>query len=163
MADSLKTPSGFHRKLAQVLGNGLFFFYSGHKELWPGLEPLPPAAYLPDGKFIESGFNSLGLKGMNTALRSGCYISTSKVSFKISPQRFIWRVWLWPGQSVAYLSSLSVLEVESEWHKPLHKIPVISQHWVALVNMAKSKFYMYIFCLFCSVVKSLHFKCLFSK
>lgn len=88
MADSLKTPSGFHRKLAQVLGNGLFiFFFSGHKELWPGLEPLPPAAHLPDGKFIESGFNSLGLKGMNTALRSGCYISTSKVSpSKLAPK-----------------------------------------------------------------------------
>lgn len=86
MADSLKTPSGFHRKLAQVLGNGFFFFFSGHRELWPGLEPLPPAAYLPDGKFIESGLYSLGLKGMNTAMRNGCYISTSKVSFKISPR-----------------------------------------------------------------------------
>lgn len=146
MAYSIKAPSGFHRNLAQNLGNR---FLSGHKALWPGLEPLLPAVYLPDGKFIESGFNLLGLKGMNTIQRSGCYVSTSKVSFKITLQRLTCRVWFLLGQSVPYLSSLPVLEMglkSGTKHFTKSQQFRRQQHGMNLVTITRlSQIYLYFF------------------
>lgn len=130
MADSIKTPSGFHRKLAQVLGNwvGSLVFFSGHKELWPGLEPLPPAAYLPDGKFIESGFNLLGLKGMNTAQEKWalCFYFKGLLQNPL-PKIYIHSVVVTWAVCCIPLISVSAWNGVRVWRKPLYEIPVISR------------------------------------